>query len=283
MNILTPQNQEQPPVRERLTSPASQAFMEKYRPARKLQGKIALVSGGDSGIGRSVCVAFAKEGANVAFIHLEEEEEEAEITAEYVIDEGVECLKIMGDIGNRDLCKEAVDKVLQKFGVIDILVNNAAEQHAQSYLDHITEEQLRRTFDTNFFGLFFLTQATVPHLPQNGVIINSASIVAYQGHPMLIDYSATKGAIVAFTRSLASNLVEKNIRVNAVAPGLIDTPIIPSNYNAIDIVAMEKDAPMGRLGEADEIAPCFVFLACDDSSYMTGQVLHPNGGTIVNG
>ncbi len=263
-------------------SPPSQSFMESYKAAGKLENKIALVTGGDSGIGRAVCIAFAKEGANVAFIYLDEDED-AEVTERYVRAEGVECFKIKGDIGSRDFCSAAVGEVLQKFGVIDILVNNAAEQHVQNYLENITEEQLRRTFDTNIFGLFFLTQAVVPHLPEKSVIINTASIVAYQGHPKLMDYSATKGAVVAFTRSLASNLVDKKIRVNAVAPGPVWTPLIPSSFGAIEVMTFGNDAPMGRPGEADEIAPCFVFLASEDASYMTGQVLHPNGGTIVNG
>ncbi|HEY8190466.1 MAG TPA: SDR family oxidoreductase, partial [Micavibrio sp.] len=270
------------PGRESEMIPEPQSFMENYKAAGKLIDKVALVTGGDSGIGRAVCIAYAKEGADVAFIYLEEDQDAA-ITAERVEAEGVRCLKIRGDIGSKSFCESAVKKVINELGQLDILVNNAAEQHVQKNLKDITEEQLHSTFSTNIFGMIYMTQAALEHLDKGAAIINTASIVAYQGHPKLIDYGATKGAVVGFTRSLADNLVDKKIRVNAVAPGPIWTPLIPSSFSAFEVTTFGSDSPMGRAGQPDEVAPSFVFLACDDSSYMTGQVLHPNGGTVING
>ena len=280
MNV--PQQQKHQPGSESKMIPQPKSFMEDYKAAGKLAGKVAIVTGGDSGIGRAVCIAFAKEGADVAFAYLEEEED-ANITEQHVVLEGVRCLKLRGDIGDKAFCQTLAETVVSELGRVDILVNNAAEQHVQSSLVDISEDQLQKTFATNVFGPFFLTQAVLPYLQEGASIINTASITAYQGHKKLIDYSATKGAIVAFTRSLADNLVDRKIRVNAVAPGPIWTPLIPASFNAMEVATFGQDSPMGRPGQPDEIAPSFVFLASTDSSYMTGQVMHPNGGTVING
>lgn len=282
MSINIPQHQDHQPGIEGDMVPEPKSFMEYYKAAGKLEGKAALITGGDSGIGRAVSIAFAKEGADVAIIYLEEDED-AYITSEKIEDENVRCLRIRGDIADKNFCEKAVYETLQEFGKIDVLVNNAAEQHPQKKLENITEQQLYRTFESNVFGLIYMTQAALPHLKKGAAIINTASIVAYQGHPKLMDYAATKGAVVAFTRSLAGSLVKDRIRVNAVAPGPIWTPLIPSSFSALEVATFGSDSPMGRPGQPDEIAPSYVFLACEDSSYMTGQVLHPNGGQIVNG
>jgi NAD(P)-dependent dehydrogenase (short-subunit alcohol dehydrogenase family) len=282
MAINIPQHQNHQPGYESEMIPEPQSFMENYKAAGKLEGKVALITGGDSGIGRAVSIAFAKEGADIAFIYLEENED-AEVTAQHIDQEGARCVKIRGDIGDKGFCEKSVADVIKEFGQIDILVNNAAEQHPEQDFEKITEEQLHRTFSTNIFGMMFMTQAVLPHLKKGAAIINTASITAYQGHPKLVDYSATKGAVVTFTRSLADNLVSRKIRVNAVAPGPIWTPLIPSTFSALEVATFGTDTPMKRPGQPDEVAPSFVFLACDDSSYMTGQVLHPNGGTVVNG
>lgn len=280
--VNIPQHQNTQPGSEQAMMPHPESFMEDYKAAGKLEGKVAVITGGDSGIGRAVAIAYAKEGADVAFIYLEEDED-ANITEGKVKEEGVQCLKIRGDIGGKAFCESAISQVLGKFGKINILVNNAAEQHVQKNFEDIPEDQIMKTFSTNIFGSFFMTQAVLPHLHEGDSIINTASITAYQGHKELIDYSATKGALVAFTRSLSSNLVKKGIRVNAVAPGPIWTPLIPSSFNAVEVMGFGENAPMSRPGQPDEVAPCYVFLASQDSSYMTGQVMHPNGGTVVNG
>lgn len=282
MKVNIPQHQDHQPGSESKMMPTPKSFMEDYKPAGKLKGKTALITGGDSGIGRAVSIAFAKEGANIAFIYLDETED-ADLTMEKIKAEGSGCLSLRGDIGDKAFCENAVQQAVKQFGRLDILVNNAAEQHVQNDLQDISEDQLKRTFATNIFGAIYTTQAALQHLEKGASIINTASIVAYQGHPKLMDYAATKGAIVGFTRSLANNLVSKKIRVNAVAPGPIWTPLIPSSFSALEVAAFGNDAPMGRPGQPDEVAPSFVFLASDDASYMTGQVLHPNGGTIVNG
>lgn len=255
----------------------------RYLGSGRLAGKVALITGGDSGIGRAVAVLFAREGCDVAIVFLEENDD-AQITARAVENEGAAALTIAGDIGDPAFCRRAVEDTVARFGKLDILVNNAGEQHPDDDIRDITDQQLKRTFQTNVFGMFYLTQAALDHMPEGGSIINCTSVTMYQGAKELLDYSATKGAITAFTRSLAENLVEKGIRVNAVAPGPIWTPLNPMGGAPPEKVAhFGESAPMKRAGQPNEVAPSFLFLACDDASYMSGQVLHPNGGTIVNG
>lgn len=246
--------------------------------AHRLPNKTALITGGDSGIGRAVAVAFAKEGADVAISYLDEHED-AEETKKFVEKEGRRCLLIAGDIGDESFCKEVIQKVADEFGKLDILVNNAAEQHVQQSLKDITAEQLERTFRTNIFSMFYLTKAALDHLKPGASIINTTSITAFRGEPTLIDYSSTKGAILAFTRALSGSLVKEGIRVNGVAPGPIWTPLIPASFDAETVEGFGTDSPMQRPGQPDELAPGYVYLASDDSSYVTGQVLHINGGS----
>jgi len=253
-----------------------------YTGSGKLRDQVALITGGDSGIGRAIAVLYAKEGADVAVVYLNEHKDARE-TKRLVEAQGRKCLLIAGDIGDEDFCRAAVSQTKRELGGIDILINNAAEQHPQESITKITERQLERTFRTNIFAMFFLTKAVMPHFKNGGVIINTGSVTAYQGSPDLLDYSATKGAIVAFTRSLSQALADKKIRVNAVAPGPIWTPLIPATFPAEEVAKFGSDTPLGRAGEPEEVATSFVFLASSDSSYMTGQVLHPNGGRVVNG
>jgi NAD(P)-dependent dehydrogenase (short-subunit alcohol dehydrogenase family) len=276
--------QQQPgqPGREYEMKPRPKAEDEKHRGSGKLQNKVALITGGDSGIGRAVAIAFAKEGANVSIVYLEEERDAKE-TERLVNERGGECMLIAGDVGDEKFCAEAVEETAKQFGGLDILVNNAAEQHPQDSIEKISADQLEKTFRTNIFSMFYLTKAAMKHLREGSVIINTTSVTAYKGSPQLLDYSSTKGAIVAFTRSLSQKLAEKKIRVNAVAPGPIWTPLIPSTFPGEKVETFGSDVPMKRAGQPEEVAPCYLFLASDDSSYMTGQVLHPNGGTIVNG
>jgi NAD(P)-dependent dehydrogenase (short-subunit alcohol dehydrogenase family) len=255
----------------------------RYPGSGRLAGKVALVTGADSGIGRAVAALYAREGADVAILYLCEHDD-ARQTAQIVEGEGQQALTIAGDIGDKAFCEDAVKKVIDRFGRLDILVNNAGEQHPDQDITDITEEQLRRTFQTNIFGMFFLTQAARPHLKKGAAIINCTSVTMYQGSSELLDYSSTKGAITAFTRSLSENLVKDGIRVNAVAPGPIWTPLNPSGGASQEkLEHFGESTPMGRPGQPNEVAPAFLFLACEDSSYMSGQVLHPNGGTIING
>ncbi|MFD0848249.1 SDR family oxidoreductase [Sphingosinicella xenopeptidilytica] len=255
----------------------------RYPGSGRLKGKVALITGADSGIGRAVAALYAREGAKVAILYLCEHDDAKE-TARIVKDEGGKALTIAGDIGDKVFCADAVAKVVKAFGGIDILVNNAGEQHPDKDITDITDKQLRRTFQTNVFGMFYLTQAAMPHLKAGAAIINCTSVTMYKGSEELLDYSATKGAITAFTRSLSQNLVEKGIRVNAVAPGPIWTPLNPCGGASEEkLEHFGESTPMGRPGQPSEVAPSFLFLACEDASYMSGQVLHPNGGVIVNG
>ncbi len=277
-----PQQQDRQPGIESEMEPRPQSTMANYRAASKLAGKIALISGGDSGIGRAVAIGFAKEGADVAITYLDEHED-AQETMRLIQAEGRQVLAIAGDIGNSDFARDVVREVVLKFGRIDILVNNAAEQHVVENLEDLTDEQLERTFRTNIFGQFFLTRAALPEMAEGSAIINTTSVTAYRGSPQLLDYAATKGAIVAFTRSLSKQLEKRKIRVNAVAPGPIWTPLIPASYPAEKSATQGQQTPMGRAGQPDEVAPAYIFLASSDAAYFSGQVLHPNGGEVVNG
>jgi NAD(P)-dependent dehydrogenase (short-subunit alcohol dehydrogenase family) len=280
--LQPPQHQEQRPGSEEEMTPKPKFDDSAHKGSDKLLGKVAIITGGDSGIGRAVAIAFAKEGADVAVMYLNEHED-AEKTQQLVKELGRDCLPIAGDIGDESFCKQAIQQVIDKFGRLDILVNNAAEQHPQQSIEDISAEQLERTFRTNIFSMFFLTKAALPYLKEGSAIINTTSVTAYQGNPQLLDYSSTKGAIVAFTRSLSKSLVEKGIRVNGVAPGPIWTPLIPSTFPEEKVAEFGKEVPMQRAGQPEEVASCYVFLASNDASYMAGQILHPNGGTVING
>ncbi len=250
----------------------------RYPGSGRLKDKVAIVTGSDSGIGRAVAALFAREGADVAIVYLCEDED-AEKSKRIVENEGRKAILIRGDIGDKDFCDEAVKRTIDEFGKLDILVNNAGEQHPDKDVTDISEQQLKRTFQTNIFGMFFMTQAARPHLKSGSAIVNTTSVTMYKGSKLLLDYSSTKGAITGFTRSLAKNLVKDGIRVNAVAPGPIWTPLNPAGGQPRDkIDDFGKDTPMGRAGQPNEVAPSFLFLACEDASYMTGQVLHPDGG-----
>lgn len=276
------QHQEKQPGRESSMTPQPEFEGYSYNSADKLKGKVAIITGGDSGIGRSVAVLFAREGADVVISYLEEEKD-ANDTKQAIEEVGRRCLLIKGDIGQEKHCKAIVDKTIKQFGKIDILVNNAAEQHPQESITDITEKQLERTFRTNIFSQFFMVKAALPHLKPGASIINTTSVTAYRGSPSLLDYSSTKGAIVSFTRSLSGSLADQKIRVNAVAPGPIWTPLIPSTFPESKVETFGGDVPMKRPGQPDEVAPSYVFLASSDSSYVTGQIIHINGGEIVNG
>jgi NAD(P)-dependent dehydrogenase (short-subunit alcohol dehydrogenase family) len=277
------QHQKRQPGRQSLMRPPPIAINTHIQGSEKLKGKVALITGGDSGIGQACAIAFAREGAQVAIIYLEERKD-AERTADLVRKAGSQVLLIKGDIARESFCKNAVLRVARQFGKLDILVNNAAEQHPQRFLTAISARQLHRTFATNLYSMFFLTKAALPHLKKNkGVVLNTASVTAYRGSPALLDYSASKGGIVSFTRSLSQQLIADGIRVNAVAPGPIWTPLIPATFDKAKVKTFGADTPMGRAGQPWECAECFVFLASEQASYMTGQVLHPNGGEIING
>jgi NAD(P)-dependent dehydrogenase (short-subunit alcohol dehydrogenase family) len=247
----------------------------------RLNGKVAIITGGDSGIGRAVAIQFAKEGADVAISYLNEHQDAKE-TADAIRKYGKEALLIAADVSEEKNCKMIIDKTLKQFNKVDIVVNNAAVQFEQHSLEDISAEQLERTFRTNIFSYFYIGKFALPHLKEGSTIINTASVTAYKGNPALMDYSSTKGAIIAFTRSLSQSLADKKIRVNAVAPGPVWTPLIPASFSAEKVEKFGQDIPMGRPAQPLEIAPCYVFLASKESAFLTGQVLHPNGGTVVN-
>ena len=278
--LQPPQKQDHQPGRESEMRPRPD-----YEPlvagSGRLRDKVALITGGDSGIGRAVAIAMAREGADIAIVYLEEHKD-AEETVRLVEDEGREAIFIAGDVGDEEFCRRAVEKTLEEFGQLDILVNNAAEQHETDDLASIDAAQIERTFRTNIYSCFYMTKFALPHLKKGASIINTTSITAYHGHKTLLDYSATKGAIVTFTRSVSLALVDKGIRVNAVAPGPIWTPLIPASFDEEKVSKHGESSEMGRAGQPNEVAPCFVFLASPEASYISGQVLHPNGGVVLN-
>jgi NAD(P)-dependent dehydrogenase (short-subunit alcohol dehydrogenase family) len=274
------QTQRMPGIEEKM-NPKPVAL--KPQPQKKLQGKVALITGGDSGIGRAVALLFAEEGADIAIAYLSEDRDAEEVKRIVTEEFGRECLLISGDIKKLRTCEKIIHATVKKFGRIDILVNNAATQTEQKSLTGISDQQMIETFETNIFSMFRITRAALPYMKKGSSIINTASVTAYRGSPSLIDYSATKGAIVTFTRSLSHSLVDKGIRVNAVAPGPIWTPLIVGSFKGKKVSEFGSDVPLKRAGQPAEVAPCYLFLASSDASYMTGQVLHPNGGEIVNG
>lgn len=272
------QDQDRQPGREYKMEPQPEIIRDTYKGSHKLQNQVALITGGDSGIGRAVAVHFAREGAIVAIVYLEEDQD-AEKTKEMVEQEGSSCLLLEGDIKDPKFCKYLVAETLEHYGKIDVLVNNAAVQYPKDNIEEISVEQLTNTFKTNIFSMFYITQEVVPHLKKGAHIINTTSVTGYRGSEHLLDYSSTKGAITSFTRSLAKNLASKGIIVNAVAPGPIWTPLIPSTFDSVS--KFGSDVPLGRAGQPSEVAPAYVFLASEDSSYVTGQVIHVNGGEVV--
>ncbi|TWI56349.1 SDR family oxidoreductase [Halalkalibacter nanhaiisediminis] len=276
------QAQDRQPGYESEMNPAPIYDDTNYKGSGKLKNKVALITGGDSGIGRAVAIAFAKEGAKLSIVYFNEHED-AKLTKSLVEKYGSSCLLIAGDVGDETFCKQAVEQTINHYGQIDCLMNNAAEQHYQETIEDISTEQMERTFQTNIFSCFHFIKAVMPHLQPGSTIINTTSITAYKGMPVLMDYAATKGAIVALTRSLSQNLISKGIRVNAVAPGPIWTPLIPASFPADQVASFGTDNPSGRPGQPAELAPSYVYLASDDSSYVSGQVLHVNGGEIING
>ncbi len=275
-----PKQQQSQPGDEYKMQPAPEIIRKDYKGSGKLKGKTALITGGDSGIGRSVAVHFAREGANVAIVYLKEDEDALE-TRKMVIKEGTECLILQGDLKKENFCKKIVEECIREFGSLNILVNNAAVQFPKDKIEDISNKQIKETFETNIFPYFFIAREAVKKMKKDDTIINTTSVTAYRGSEHLLDYSSTKGAIVTFTRSLSLMLAKKNIRVNGVAPGPIWTPLIPASFD--DISDFGKDTPMGRAGQPSEVGPAYVFLASKDSSYITGQIIHINGGEIIGG
>lgn len=277
---LPPQKQTSQPGKTKKMHPEPEIIRKNYKGSEKLKGKIALITGGDSGIGRSVAVHFAREGAHIAIVYLNEDKD-AQKTKELVEKEGMDCLVLEGDLKEEKFCKNCVKKTVSKFGKLDIVVNNAAMQFPKNSLKEISTKQLQKTFETNIYPYFYVTKAALEHMKKDSAIINTTSVTAFRGSDHLLDYSSTKGAILTFTRSLSSMLAKKKIRVNCVAPGPIWTPLIPATFD--DVTSFGKDTPLGRPGQPSEVAPAYVFLACEDSSYMTGQTIHLNGGELVGG
>lgn len=280
--LFPPQHQALQPGTEKKMHPQPEYIRANYKGSGKLDGKVALITGGDSGIGRSVAIHFAKEGANVAIVYLNENED-AEFTRSLIETEGKKCLLISGDIKDEKFARDCVAKTVKQFGKLNILVNNAAVQYPQDDLKSINTKQLHETFETNIYPFFFTTQEALKTFTKGDVIINTASITAYHGSGHLVDYASTKGAIVAFTRSMAEQLVEKEIRVNGVAPGPIWTPLIPASFDKKHVAEFGSDTPMKRAGQPSEVGPAYVFLASEDSTYITGQMIHINGGKNVGG
>lgn len=278
--VRKPQSQRKPGIEEKMQP---KPIADKPEAKNKLEGKTALITGGDSGIGRAIAILFAKEGADVAISYLNETQDAKEVKRIVEEEYGRKCLLHSGNIRKERTCEKLVNDAIKKLGKLDILINNAATQTEQKSITDISTEQLYETFETNILSMFWITKYALPHLKKGSCIINTTSVTAYRGSPSLIDYSASKGAIVTFTRSLSGNLVDKGIRVNAVAPGPIWTPLIVSSFEKKKVSTFGSDAPMKRAGEPAEVAPCYLFLASDDASYITGQVLHPNGGEIING
>ena len=279
-NSLPAQEQDTQPGKEHEMTPRPEYIRDNYKGSDKLKNKVALITGGDSGIGRAVAVHFAREGADVAIVYLNEDKD-AEETKGLIEQEGRKCLLLSGDIGDEKFCQDAVNQTIKELGKLDVLVNNAAEQHEQKKLQDISKDQLQRTFQTNIFSMFYMTKAALDHMKEGSAIVNSTSVTSYRGSDHLMDYASTKGAITAFTRSLSANLAEKKIRVNAVAPGPIWTPLIPASFDAEKVKEFGQNVPLKRPGQPSEVAPAYVFLASDDGSYVTGQVIHVNGGEQV--
>ncbi len=274
------QVQKNQPGMEHKMHPEPEIIRSNYKGSDKLLNKVALITGGDSGIGRSVAVHFAREGADIAIVYLNEDKD-AEDTKQMVEEEGRKCILISGDVGDEAFCKKAVKQTVKELGKLDVLVNNAAEQHEQTDIKDISKKQLQQTFETNIFSMFYMTKAALDHMKKGSCIVNSTSVTSYRGSHHLMDYASTKGAITAFTRSLAQNLAEKNIRVNGVAPGPIWTPLIPASFDMKKVKEFGSNVPLKRPGQPSEVAPAYVLLSSEDGSYITGQVIHVNGGEQV--
>lgn len=280
--IRPAQHQNHQPGIESQMDPQPEFIDADYKGSDKLKNKVAIITGGDSGIGRAIAVYYAIEGADVVITYFDEHKD-AQVTKAMVEALGHQCIVLSGNIGDPAFCKNVVEQTIEHYKKIDILINNSAEQHPQDNFEDISDQQLEKTFRTNVFAYFFMIKAALPHLKKGSSIINTTSVTAYRGSAHLVDYSATKGAITSLTRSLSANLIDKGIRVNAVAPGPIWTPLIPASFDADETAKFGSNSPMKRAGQPKEVAPCYVFLASEDASYMSGQVLHPNGGEIING